>query len=359
MDFTDRTRPRSEAQAADKPMVGKQVLDPRVGQFAIAIAIPAFRAEATIGAVLDDIPDAVRHVVVVDDASPDQTGAIVARRAETDPRITLIRHQRNLGVGGAMVTAFRKCLELNAQLIVKIDADGQMDMAHLPALLRPLIEGRADYTKGNRFHDGRALRSMPALRRVGNMVLSFLAKAATGYWHSFDPTNGYLAIRREVLTELPLDRIDQSYFFEQSMLSRLYLLGAVVKDVPMPARYGNETSNLSMRNVLTRFPGRLVTTLLRRVLLKNFLYDFTMESVYLMAGVPFVLCGGIYGAANWFAYHSAGVNAPTGTVVIPSVLIILGFQMLLQAVDIDMKSTPREPLCQPLRSDQESTRPAT
>src|SRR6185436_19871169 len=138
------------------------------------------------------------------------------------------------------LTGFRKALELNADIVVKIDGDGQMDTTHLPNLLAPLIQGQADYTKGNRFRDFQALQKMPGIRRIGNMGLGFLTKAATGYWNLFDPTNGFVAIHSQVLAQLSFNNIDQTYFFETSMLANLYLLSAVVKDVPMPALYKGE-----------------------------------------------------------------------------------------------------------------------
>jgi glycosyltransferase involved in cell wall biosynthesis len=288
--------------------------------------------------------------VVVDDASSDSTADRVSVAAERDGRIVLIRHRSNRGVGGAMVTGFRKALELGAQVIVKIDGDGQMDMTHLPGLLQPLIEGRADYTKGNRFRDFRSLQQMPLIRRIGNMGLAFLAKAATGYWHTFDPTNGFNAIRAGVLAQLSLEDLDRTYYFETSMLANLYLIGAVVKDVPMPARYQGEVSNLLVHRILFQFPPRLFATLIRRLVLKNFIYDFSMASVYLLTGLPLLLFGLIFGMYKWIQYASAGVPAPTGTVMLPTLSVLLGIQLLLSAIEIDLRSVPTEPISNPLPS---------
>ena len=282
---------------------------------------------------------------MVEDCGRDKTAEVVEELAKEDPRIVLIRHERNQGVGGAMVTGFRKALELEAQIVVKLDGDGQMNPDHLVNLLRPLISGEADYAKGNRFHDFRALVQMPPLRRAGNMGLSFLTKAAVGYWNCFDPCNGFVAIRGEILAALPLDKIHRSYFFETSMLSRLYLLGAVVKDVPMPARYAGERSSLSISRVLLEFPPKLAYSFARRMLLKNYIYDFSMESLYLIAALLFLAVGIGYGGWNWLAYSSIGAAAPTGTVVIPAMLIILGFQILLSAIGEDLRNVPKEPLC--------------
>ncbi|HET6845331.1 MAG TPA: glycosyltransferase family 2 protein [Anaerolineales bacterium] len=313
----------------------------------IAAVIPAYRVEAQIQGVLRDLPPFLNPVIVVDDASGDKTADLVAAAARGRRRVILVRHERNEGVGGAMVTGFRKARELGAEVVVKIDGDGQMDMEHLPALLEPLLAGKADYTKGNRFRDFAALRKMPLIRRIGNMGLGFLAKVATGYWNLFDPTNGFVALRAETLDLLPLDQIDRRYYFEISMLANLYLLGAVVQDVPMPARYRDEVSNLAVERVLLEFPFKLVATFLRRVVLKNFLYDFSMVSVYLLAGVPLLLFGLIFGSVKWLQYLRLGVPAPTGTVILPTLAVLLGIQLLLSAVESDLRSVPRQPLSSP------------
>jgi len=317
---------------------------PDFEQFNIAVVIPCYRVEPEIGAVLAAVPRYVRHILVIDDASPDRTAEIVADAAKSDSRIELIRHAKNLGVGGALKTGFARALELGAQVVVKLDGDGQMDATHLPDLLVPLLKGQADYTKGNRFRDFQALQRMPLVRRIGNMGLGFLAKVATGYWNLFDPTNGYVAIHADALAQLPLERVDNSYFFETSMLAHLYLIGAVVRDVPMPARYRGETSSLSVRRTLLEFPLKLLRTFLRRILLKNLIYDFSMESVYLLAGLPLVLFGLVFGSIKWVSYASQGIPAPTGTVMLPTLSVLLGIQFLIAAIEIDIRSTPKEPL---------------
>lgn len=310
----------------------------------IAAVIPCYRVENEIGRVIAGLPTYLRHIIVVDDASPDQTTGVISRLAETDGRILLLRHDKNQGVGGAVLTGFRKALELEADIVVKIDGDGQMDASHLPNLLAPLLRGEADYTKGNRFRDFQALQKMPLIRRIGNMALGFLTKAATGYWHLFDPTNGFVAIHGKVLAQLPLARIDRTYFFETAMLADLYLLGAVVRDVPMPARYGSEVSNLSIRRALIEFPVKLLKTFVRRLVLKNLIYDFSMASIYLLAGLPLLLFGLIFGTSRWIHYASINVPAPTGTVMLPTLSVLLGIQFLIAAVEIDLRSVPKDPI---------------
>ena len=316
--------------------------------YRIAAVIPAFRVENEIESVLHGLPPYITNIIVVDDASPDHTSDLVAALAKRDRRIVLIRHERNQGVGGALVSGFRKALQLDAQIVIKIDGDGQMDVSRIPDLLMPLIQGKADYAKGNRFRDFTALQQMPLIRRIGNMGLGFLSKAATGYWNLFDPTNGFVAIRTETLAQLPLDKIDHTYYFETSMLANLYLLGAVVKDVPMPARYKGEVSSLVIHRVLFEFPFKLFGTLLRRILLKSFIYDFSMASIYIFTGLPLLLFGLIFGSVKWIQYAQRGIAAPTGTVILPTLSVLLGIQFLLSAIEIDLRSVPQEPLSRPL-----------
>ena len=324
-------------------------------KYNITAVIPAYRVEREIVAVLRELPAYLRYIVVVDDASPDKTSELVKARARRDKRIILIRHEQNQGVGGAMVTGFKKSLELGAQVIVKVDGDGQMDTSHLPALLAPLIEGKADYAKGNRFRNFGSLKQMPFVRRAGNLGLSFLTKAATGYWNCFDPTNGFFAIRTEALAQLPLDKIDHGYYFETSMLSYLYLLDAYVLDVPMPARYRGEISSLSIQRVLFEFPYKLARTFWRRIVLKYFIYDFSMMSVYLLTGIPLLLFGLIFGITKWIHYAELGVAAPTGTVILPTLSVILAIQILLSAIEIDVNAAPRKPISASHLSKQNET----
>lgn len=317
-------------------------------KFNLAVVIPAYRTEKEILAVLQGIPAFIRHIIVVDDASPDSSADLVTAAAKKNRRILLVRHTKNQGVGGAMVTGFKKALELGAEIVIKLDGDGQMDPQYIPALITPLITGEADYAKGNRFRDFDALRQMPIVRRIGNLGLSFLTKAATGYWNIFDPTNGYFAIRAEMLAQLSLDRIDKGYYFETSMLSRLYLRDAFVQDVTIPARYRNEVSSLSIRRVLFEFPYKLTRTLIKRIILKYFIFDFSMMSIYLLTGIPLLLFGLIFGITKWIQYAELGIAAPTGTVILPTLSVILAIQILLSAIEIDLNAAPRKAISKAL-----------
>ncbi|HEX3694492.1 MAG TPA: glycosyltransferase family 2 protein [Polyangia bacterium] len=305
----------------------------------VAVAIPAYRAESTIGKVIATLPSLVDHIVVVDDASPD--GLAKQLEAIDDPRLTVVRHGRNGGVGAAMKTAFERCLELNVDVVVKMDADGQMDPAALPALLDALIDTGCDYAKGNRFLDGAALAAMPRLRFLGNLALTFLTKMASGYWHIFDPQNGYVACRSTILRRLNLAAIANDYFFENDMLIHLNILQGRVVDVPMPARYGDERSSMRIGIILRRFPARLLGGFWRRILHRYVLRDFSPVALFLFMGTPLLLGGALFGAWAWYESWKSGVVSSTGRVMLSALPIVLGFQLILQAILLDINSSPR------------------
>lgn len=307
----------------------------------IAVVIPCYNVEAHISRVIRDMPETINHIIAVDDASQDNTYTVLQSLMKDEPRLIIIRHDKNQGVGGTMLTGYQKSIELDATYTIKMDGDDQMDKKYLPELIRPLRERKADFTKGNRFRDLKALRSMPAMRRFGNLGLSFLIKAASGYWNIFDPTNGYTAIRNEVLKNINLDKIHKRYFFETSMLCELYYAQAVIQDIPMKARYGDEISGLSVTRTLFEFPPKLFVAFLRRILLRYFLFEFNIASVYMLTGWPLLLAGAIYGGVNFVKYASSHIEAPTGTVVIPTLLIVIGFQLLLSAVHYDIENYPK------------------
>jgi len=300
--------------------------------------LPAYRTAPSIQSVLERIPVEVRHVVVVDDASPDGVGALVSGLA--DPRVCVCTHEANRGVGGAMKTGFERALELGADIVVKLDSDGQMDPASILELVEPIVDGRADFAKGNRFADLSVVSAMPPIRRTGNLFLSFLVKMASGYWSLFDPCNGYLALSRSLLQDIRREALADRYFFEISLLCESYRASGVVEDVPMHPRYGDEVSSLSPLRSLFEFSGRLVARTLQRIGFAYFLRDFTVVSVFIAAGVPMLVFGVLWSSYHWYRSWATNVVASTGTVMIGTLAIILAFQLLLQAVAGDVESEP-------------------
>jgi glycosyltransferase involved in cell wall biosynthesis len=279
---------------------------------------------------------------VVDDACPDGSGKLVQEKV-SDSRVKVIFHEENLGVGGAMTTGYKAALETDADIIVKLDGDGQMDPALISELIAPIVNGRADYTKGDRLDSLTGLSQMPSIRLFGNAGLSLLTKISTGYWNITDPTNGYTAIHRDVLKVLPLGMLSKRFFFESDMLFRLSLYRAVVWDVPMQARYGTEKSNLSIIKTLWEFPWKHFKNFHKRLFYNYYLRDVSAASIELPLGIVLWWFGFIFGIASYSQSMETGVAATTGTVMISVVPLILGFQLLLAFVSHDVSSVPTRP----------------
>ena len=242
------------------------------------------------------------------------------------------------------MTGYKAALEQGADIVVKMDGDGQMDPAALPQLVAPILRGQADYAKGNRFYDLAQIGRMPRMRILGNAVLSFLNKISSGYWDLFDPTNGYTAIHARVLAQLPLRKISRRYFFESDMLFRLNIARAVVADVPMDARYGTETSNLRINRVLFDFGFKHLRNTFKRVFYNYFLRDLSLASLELVAGLGFVAAGTLLGAAFWIESARSGVTASAGSVMLVALQVIVGIQLILGFLAYDIASTPRRVL---------------
>ena len=311
----------------------------------VAVVIPCYRVSAQVPGVIARIGPEVARIFVIDDACPEHTGDVVERQC-ADARVSVLRHAENHGVGGAMVTGYRAALVAGADIVVKIDGDGQMDPALIPRFIKAIVQGQADYTKGNRFYDLESLRTMPRVRLLGNAVLSLVNKISSGYWDVMDPTNGYTAIHRTVLSHLPLAKIDRGYFFESDMLLRLYVLRAVVRDVPMTAHYGDEVSNLRVGRVLFTFPFKYLRSTFKRVFYSYFLRDFNAGTLQLLGAILVGGAGTIYGAAKWAMSIRSGVAATSGEVMLAALPVLVGVQFLLGALQFDMQNVPREPLQQ-------------
>ena len=308
----------------------------------ICVVTPMYQAQDHIADVITSIPSFVRTIVIVDDCSSDNS--YEQARSVDDKRVCFVRHEQNQGVGGAVLSGYNKAVELGAEIIVKVDADGQMDSDHLLPLIMPIVSGEADYAKGNRFLHARELRAMPLGRKIGNLGLSFLTKLASGYWNIFDPSNGYTAIQASVIPLLDQASIGRRFFFETSMLLELSLLRAVVKDVYIPAQYGNETSHLSKRKALREFPWRLFKGFLRRLWVQYFIRDFGLFSVFLISGLAMFLFGVIFGSYHWVQSWRLNIETGTGTIMLSVLPIILGVQFFLQAVVLDVQNAPEHPL---------------
>ncbi|MBN2729591.1 MAG: glycosyltransferase family 2 protein [Bacteroidales bacterium] len=307
-----------------------------------AVVIPSYKVAKHIENVLAGIPGFIDYIIVVDDKCPQNSGEIAEKAAKKDPRIHVVFHEKNSGVGGAVISGYKKALELKVAYIIKMDGDGQMDPTFIEKLLQPLKKNKADYTKGNRFKEPAYLKNMPRIRLFGNSILSFLLKVCSGYWNVMDPTNGFTAIRGDMLRKFNFEKLSKRYFFESDMLVHLNIYNGVVKDIPMPAIYGDEESSLRIGNILLRFPFQLKHRFIKRILYKYFFFDFNMGSVYTLVGLPLFFFGSIFGIYRWiYGVMHDEVNS-TGTVMLAILPIILGIQFILQAIQIDINSVPEK-----------------
>lgn len=306
----------------------------------VAVVLPCFKSSRQVLSVLARLPSIVDRIYVVDDACPEETGVHVSSHLQ-DPRLVVIGHANNQGVGGAVISGYLAALNDGIDIVIKIDSDGQMDPALIPTFIAPIIEGRADYTKGNRFFELEALRDMPRVRLLGNAALSLVNKFSSGYWDVMDPTNGYTAIHTKVLRRMPLNKLSKRYFFESDMLFRLGTMRAVVMDIPMQAVYADERSNLRISSVLLDFPGKYLNRFLKRIFYNYFLRDFNAGSVQLTLGLFLFLAGSAFGLWHWIHSISSGVAATSGTVMVAAMPVLLGGHLLIGAMNYDIASVPK------------------
>jgi glycosyltransferase involved in cell wall biosynthesis len=307
----------------------------------IAAIVPAYNEEKLIGTVIRTMPDYVDHIVVVDDCSPDGTSE--AALAVGDPRVTLVRLPENRGVGGAVITGHRKAAELGADIDVVMAGDGQMDPDYLPDLLEPLVDGGRGFAKANRFYSLDSFQSMPRHRIFGNIVLSFLTKLASGYWHLFDPQNGYTAITQDTLRRIPLDRVASRYSFENDLLIHLNILRVPAIDVPVPAVYGDAVSSIKLRKVIPELLRLLFVGFWKRFFFKYVLWSFSPIALFLFMGLFLTLFGTGWGI--WVLIETLGPpEASAGSVVLSIAPLLIGLQMLLYALLLDIQESPDSPM---------------
>ena len=281
-------------------------------------------------------------VIVVDDACPDGSGARVREAFGDQTRVRVLTRAHNGGVGAAVKTGVGHALEHGADVIVKIDADGQMDCSFIPIIRTLFSENPALVcVKGNRFLDASVLKKMPTIRLVGNAMLSLFSKFASGYWNIIDPTNGYLAFNARILTMLPWQAFADSYFFEISVLCELGLKRLPILELEMPTIYTEVPSSLSIRRVAFEFPPRLLRLIARRILLQYFVFDINLASVYLTIGTLLLAFGLVFGGYEWVISWMTGVARPLGTVMLATVPFLMGFQLFLNALMHDVQFAPK------------------
>ncbi len=322
----------------------------------VCCIIPAYRARRT---VCDVVKGALRYadtVVVVDDGCPESCGDAVSQAFRAHPSVEVLKREQNGGVGAAMKTGLERALELGADVIVKIDADGQMDASYIPSIVELFVsDPNLAYVKGNRFFDPRVLSKMPWIRLFGNSCLSLLAKFASGYWNVVDPTNGYLAFSGRLLPAINRQALADCYFFEISALCELGLKRANIAEIEMDTIYGEESSSLSISRTLFAFPPKLLRLFLRRVLLQYFIFDVNLGSLYILLGLALAGFGTAFAGFEWVQSIVTGIPRTTGTVMLGVLPFLMGFQLLLNALLYDVQfsaKSSRELLGQRVRKER-------
>jgi dolichol-phosphate mannosyltransferase len=304
----------------------------------ICVIIPCYKVKKQLKKVVESCPSYIDKIFVIDDCCPEGSGTFILQ-SSSDPRIEVITHATNLGIGGAMRTGYIAAISQQYDIAVKMDGDGQMDSSRIKELTLPILAMEADYTKGNRFFEIEAVQKMPKIRIIGNLGLTFMTKFSTGLWHIFDPNNGFTAIRVSTLRKLNLDKIDNRYFFESDMLFRLSLINARVRDISIPAIYGEEESNLRIKRVMFEFPLKHGRNYLKRIAYTYYLRDFNLASMELPIGLVLSGFGSILGIYSWINGVVTQRPTPTGTLILIAMSFLAGLQLVLAFLSYDTNNS--------------------
>lgn len=308
----------------------------------ISVVIPSYKCKKHILDVIEQIPQTiVEKIYVIDDKCPEGTGAWVKENCK-DSRVHVEFHEKNQGVGGAVLTGYLKALSDSMDIAVKIDGDGQMDPKLIEHFVKPILLDRADYTKGNRFSKVEHVKQMPTIRLIGNLGLSFISKMSTGYWTLLDPTNGYTAINLKMLHHLSIEKISRRYFFESDLLFRIGLIKGAIVDIPMESKYADEVSNLKISKSLFEFSINHFRNFFKRIVYQYYFLDFNLASIQLVFGLLLTFFGVTYGIYTWLEVFRNETLAPAGSIMLAALPIILGFQLLLGFLSFDMNKMPNE-----------------
>jgi glycosyltransferase involved in cell wall biosynthesis len=302
--------------------------------------VPAYNEELLIEKTLSSIPKYVDKIYVIDDGSTDNTYSLMEKCACADLRIVCIKHEENQGVGGAIITGYKKCLEDNMDISVVLAGDNQMDPGHIPNLLKPLINGGYDYSKGNRLISADYREGMSKWRFLGNALLTFLTKLSSGYWNIMDPQNGYTAITQEALESINLDKVYPWYGYPNDLLVKLNAYGFRVKDVNIPARYGDENSNISYITYIFKVSWLLLCNFLWRLKTKYLVLSFNPLVFFYLFGVILTPTGLIFGLR---AIYNKIIHGQSLFVrgVLSLLIFTLGIQFLLFAMLYDIQADRR------------------
>jgi glycosyltransferase involved in cell wall biosynthesis len=304
----------------------------------VGVVVPAYNEEKLIGRVLGTMPGFVDRIIVVDDRSQDGTAERVrAYQGTLGDRLTLIVHEQNLGVGGAIATGYRRAAEEELDVVAVMAGDAQMDPEDLPALLDPVVSGEVDYAKGNRLFTGDAWNQIPRVRYLGNSAMSLLTKVASGYWHVADSQSGYTAANRKVLRTVDWDRMYKRYGQPNDLLVRLNVYSFRVRDVPVRPVYDiGEASGIRPVRMIPKLSWLLFKLFIYRMWQKYVIRDFHPLVLFYLAGATLFVPGLTFGLYLLIYRLFAGPIAPTSA-LFAVFLFVSGLQLLLFAMWFDME----------------------
>lgn len=305
-------------------------------KLSIGVAVPAYNEEKLIEKTITTAPSFVDHIVVINDCSKDSTLSIIKKLQKNDKRIFIIDNKFNRGIGYSLSNGLRKAAELGCDRVAVMAGDAQMDPEQFAPMLDSMEKRNLDFIKGNRFMHFDALKTMPAYRKFGNIVVTILTKFATGYYSIFDTQNGYVIYTKDVIDRMPWHLIGERYEFENTILIGLSIIDAKVGDIAMPAIYGDETSTIGLLSATTRVLKSLFKGFWQRIYFKYVLYGFHPIALFLFVGLFLMTCG-ILGSVWILVEKIAYAQSPTsGTIMLAILPIILGIQLLLTALVMDV-----------------------
>lgn len=304
----------------------------------VAVILPCYNEEKMITRTITTLPDFIDDIIAVDDKSKDETLAVITKLAKKDSRVHPIHHEKNTGIGGAYITGFNWALEHDSDLVFTMAGDAQCNQDYMPYMIDSLIDGDMDYVKANRFVHLEELRSMPRFRRIGNTFITILTKFSTGYYSVFDSQNGYGVFKRKTLLDLPFEYIGRRYDYENTLLIALSIMNARIKDESVPAIYGDEKSTIPVFMTSMRALRVVWRGFWKRIYYKYVLVNFHPIALFLMLGLILGAIGVGFGIFMLVDRIISGASPSTGTVMLSVVPVILGFQLLLTAITMDMNN---------------------
>lgn len=304
----------------------------------IAAILPCFNEEKLIGKTINALPSFVDDIIAVDDNSTDNTWKTITKIADGNKRVRPIHMDNNEGIGGAYIKGFEYALESGADLIFTMAGDAQCNQDYMKMMADTLLNENLDYVKANRFVHLDELKQMPKFRRVGNTVITILTKFSSGYYSIFDSQNGYGVFKRKTLETLPFEHIGRRYDYENTLLIALSIMNARVKDEPVPAIYGDEVSTIPVFKTTMRALKVVWQGFWKRIYYKYVVVNFHPIALFIFSGLIFNIIGLLFGALILFDKLLYDQSPSTGTVMLCVLPIILGVQLLLSAITMDMNN---------------------